>query len=191
MMNKHLVRCLLAIACTVGMDDVLLTSFAPHWAQNAALAEHAHVAPKGQVILTVSGILDHDGQPSTIMFDLPTLQALPQVQFETNTMWTDGVQKFQGFDLRLFLESLNVTSGTLIATAINDYRIEIPIAEIEQGGPMIAYLRNGQPMAVRDKGPLWLVYPYDQFAKYRTEVVFSRSIWQLNRLEISPPPPNG
>jgi hypothetical protein len=41
-------------------------------------------------------------------------------------------------------------------------------------------------MSVRDKGPLWLVYPYDSAAKYQSEVVFSRSIWQLNRLEIAP-----
>ena len=42
----------------------------------------------------------------------------------------------------------------------------------------------GAPMSVRDKGPLWIVYPYDQNTDYQSEVVFSRSIWQLNRITI-------
>ncbi len=141
--------------------------------------------PKGEVVLTVNQEID--GQQQVLAyFDLPALQALPIASFETTTMWTDGLQKFEGVDLKIFLDSLGVATGTLIATAVNDYRIEIPVAEIEQGGPMIAYHVNGSPMSVRDKGPLWIVYPYDANPKYQTEVVFSRSIWQMNRLEVAP-----
>jgi len=39
-------------------------------------------------------------------------------------------------------------------------------------------------MSVREKGPLWVIYPYDSDAKFRTEVIYSRSIWQLDRLAI-------
>jgi hypothetical protein len=42
---------------------------------------------------------------------------------------------------------------------------------------------DGKTMSVRDKGPLWIIYPYDSSADYRTEVVYSRSIWQLDRIE--------
>jgi len=37
---------------------------------------------------------------------------------------------------------------------------------------------------LREKGPLWVIYPYDSDAKFRTEVIYSRSIWQLDRLAI-------
>ncbi len=53
-----------------------------------------------------------------------------------------------------------------------------------EGGPIIAYLLNGEEMSIRDKGPLWVIYPFDSDADFRSEVVFSRSIWQLDRLEI-------
>jgi hypothetical protein len=43
---------------------------------------------------------------------------------------------------------------------------------------------DGNAMSVRDKGPLWVIYPYDSDAAYRTEVIYSRSIWQLDRLEV-------
>jgi len=157
---------------------------APAPEPNAARA--AAPAPTGAVILTITGAADAAGQPIDAGFDLASLQALPVVEFETTTMWTEGVQKFQGVALKTLLDQVNVTSGLLIATAINDYRIEIPIAEISDSAPIIAYALNGAPMSVRDKGPLWVVYPYDSNPDFQTEVVFSRSIWQLNRLEIAP-----
>ncbi|RYH00603.1 oxidoreductase, partial [Salipiger sp. IMCC34102] len=40
-------------------------------------------------------------------------------------------------------------------------------------------------MQVRDKGPLWIVYPYDDTPEYRSEVIYSRSIWQLDRIEVA------
>ena len=44
---------------------------------------------------------------------------------------------------------------------------------------------NGEIMSLRDKGPLWVIYPYDQNAAYRSEVTYSRSIWQLDRIEVT------
>lgn len=148
-------------------------------------APMAH-ADTGEVILTVSGGPDANGQSIDATYTLAQLQALPKTSFTTTTMWTEGEQSFEGVELRSFLEALNVTEGRLIAAAINDYRIEMPISDVRAGGPIIAYLNNGQEMSVRDKGPLWIVYPYDSAPEYQSEVVFSRSIWQLNRIEIAP-----
>ena len=41
-------------------------------------------------------------------------------------------------------------------------------------------------MTVRDKGPFWIIYPFDSNPDYQSEVIYSRSIWQLNRLEVLP-----
>ena len=137
-------------------------------------------------ILTISGGPDASGKPIDITYDLAALQAMPKSGFETTTMWTEGMQSFEGVSLHSLLDMLDVTSGTVLASAVNDYRIEIPIAEITPDAPIIAYMHNREEMSVRDKGPLWIVYPYDSNPKYQSEVVFSRSIWQLNRIEIAP-----
>jgi len=84
------------------------------------------------------------------------------------------------------LKHFNITSGTLLARAVNDYTVEIPVSEIEEGGPMIAFEANGAAMPLRDKGPFWLVYPYDLDERYRSEKVYSRSIWQLVSIEVVP-----
>jgi hypothetical protein len=54
----------------------------------------------------------------------------------------------------------------LRAKAINDYAIDIPLSDAVQGGPIVAYRLDGDTMSVRDKGPLWIVYPYDANADY-------------------------
>jgi hypothetical protein len=40
-------------------------------------------------------------------------------------------------------------------------------------------------MSVRDKGPLWLIYPYDSKAEYQSETIYSRSIWQLVKIDLT------
>ena len=72
----------------------------------------------------------------------------------------------------------------LRARAINDYYVDIPVSDAIEGGPIIAYKMNGDVMLVRNKGPLWVVYPYDENPEYRSEVIYSRSIWQLDRIEV-------
>lgn len=141
-------------------------------------------APTGEVLLTVTGEIQVKNQGDTAVFDAEMLKALGEVTFETSTPWTEGAQTFTGVSLHRLMEKLGVTEGSLKATAVNDYAIDIPVSDAVEGGPIIAYLQNGEPMSVREKGPLWVVYPYDLKAEYQTEVTFSRSIWQLVRLDV-------
>ena len=139
--------------------------------------------PEGEILLTVSGNVTVKNTPNGAEFDLALLRQFEPTRIETTTIWTEGVQVFEGVSLATLVDALGVQGETLRATAINDYAVEIPLSDAEQGGPILAYLLNGKKMSVRDKGPLWLIYPYDKESKFRTEVIYSRSIWQLNRLE--------
>ncbi|MEC8574513.1 MAG: oxidoreductase, partial [Pseudomonadota bacterium] len=40
-------------------------------------------------------------------------------------------------------------------------------------------------MSLRDKGPLWIVYPFDSDPAYQTEAIYSRSIWQLEEITVT------
>lgn len=88
--------------------------------------------------------------------------------------------------LATLLKAVGADGAMLRASAINDYAVEIPVEDAVEGGPIVAYLLNGEPMSVRDKGPLWIVYPFDSAPEYQTEQVYSRSIWQLDRIEVQP-----
>ncbi|WP_394152898.1 oxidoreductase [Loktanella salsilacus] len=149
----------------------------------AALAQDM-AAPQGDVLLTVTGDIEVTNVGETLQLDREQLAALDMSSFDTTTIWSDGVHTFAGTSLAAIVDFLNVTDGTILATAINDYTVEIPVSDAVEGGPIIATLMDGEEMSVRDKGPLWIVYPYDSRNDYRSEVVYSRSIWQLDRIEV-------
>lgn len=141
-------------------------------------------SPQGSILLTVTGDIAVTNSGDSAQFDLEMLKALGTIEYQTETLWTTGTVTFNGPALSSLLDRLGVSSGTIRAQAINDYAIEIPVADIETEAPMIAYAMNGENMSRREKGPLWVIYPYDSDAKYRSEVVYSRSIWQLDRIEV-------
>ncbi len=151
--------------------------FSPVWSVDLTMT--------GDPILTVSGKIHGQDTAKKIQFDLAALEAMGQTEFQTTTIWTDGVLTFVGVSLDVLVDRFDVQGGTILASAINDYVVQIPVSDAVPDGPILAYRVNGKEMSVRDKGPLWLVYPYDTHAKYRTEVVYSRSIWQLDRLEFA------
>lgn len=140
--------------------------------------------PEDTVVLTVSGAITTTNVDDTAQFDVEMLTKIDTTMIETTTIWTDGKQTFEGVSLDVLLAQLGVSEGTILATAINDYTVEIPVSDAVPGGPIIAYQMNGNAMSVRDKGPLWVVYPYDSSTDYQSEVIYARSIWQLDRLEI-------
>lgn len=138
--------------------------------------------PSDTIVLTVSGEISEHNQNDTAVFDINMLSELPATEFTTSTIWTEGDVQFTGVSLDVLLEQVGGTGSTMFATAINDYAVEIPVSDAQAGGPIVAYLMDGQPMSVRDKGPLWIVYPYDSNAEYQSEIIYSRSIWQLDRI---------
>lgn len=140
--------------------------------------------PNRDVILTVTGAVQSLDEAQKLEFDLDALSALGFETVETTTIWTDGVQTFEGVSLKTLMDTLGLEDGTLLATAINDYTVEVPVSDAVENGPIIAVRLNGETMSVRDKGPLWIIYPYDSSPDYRTEVIYSRSIWQLDRIEV-------
>lgn len=145
-------------------------------------------APTGDVVLTVTGDIGATNGDGAARFDRPMLEAMGGETVTTSTLWTEGVPSFTGVSLHTLLDRLGVVDGTLVATALNDYAVEIPVSDAVEGGPIIAYAMDGQPMSVRDKGPLWIIYPFDADPSYRTEVIYSRSIWQVDRIEVEAAP---
>ncbi|QFT94001.1 Oxidoreductase molybdopterin binding domain protein [Roseovarius sp. THAF9] len=140
--------------------------------------------PEGRVLLTVSGDIEmtNDGEAAT--FDLEMLRALGESEIKTDTIWTPGDHVFTGVRLKTLLDHLGAEGSTIEATAINDYSVTIPMSDATEGGPIVAYAMDGKELSRRDKGPLWVIYPFSSSSDYRTEVIYSRSIWQLDRITI-------
>ncbi len=124
----------------------------------------------------------HDG--SEVTLTLEELDALEQVEFSTTTIWTDGNVDFSGVSVWTVLGHADAAGETLKMVALNDYSIEMPVKDLDEAAPIIATRMNGETMSVRDKGPFWVIYPFDLDPGYATETNHSRSVWQLSRLVL-------
>ena len=67
---------------------------------------------------------------------------------------------------------------------MNDYTTEIQMEDFTKHHAILALKRNGEYMPVRDKGPLFVVYPYDSDPELKSQTYYSRSAWQVARLVV-------
>ena len=83
------------------------------------------------------------------------------------------------------MQTVRADGETAVAASLNDYETRIPIADFTRFGVLLALKRNGEYMPVREKGPLFIVYPYDSEPELRSQKYYSRSAWQLARLVVT------
>jgi hypothetical protein len=140
--------------------------------------------PADKPILTVSGKIGAASADGTVQFDRAALEALGTVAIETNTPWYKGPVKFEGVPLEKLMASVGATGDRVVAVALNDYSSEIPIEDFAKYKAILALKRDGEYMPVRDKGPLFIVYPYDANPELRSQKFYSRSVWQVARLVV-------
>ena len=145
------------------------------------LGLHDPAQAQSVTTLQITGVAE---QAEPLALELEDLDAMPQVSFTTSTIWTDGLVTFSGVSLKALLADMSAQGGTVEMVALNDYKVEMPMDRLEDGAPILATRIDGETMSVRNKGPYWIVFPYDADAKYQTETTYAWSIWQLNRLNV-------
>lgn len=119
-----------------------------------------------------------------IAFSDSALLELPQIEYATSTIWTDGILTFRGPTLDAVLAAAGAGPGDLELIAANNYRVILPREMIESGAPIIANRIDGNPFSIREKGPLWAIFPYDSDERYQTEEIYALSVWQLVGIRV-------
>ena len=158
---------LLWLACAVGMAAL------PALAETPA----AGSAEGGEIVLKVQ---NSAGEVTT--FDLAALDALPQQDVTTTTIWTEGRKTFTGPSLAAVLEAAGVEGPEVMATAANGYQTKVNVDQLDAQVPVVASRIDGETFSRREKGPLWVIFPYDLDERYRTPLAYEQSIWQLVEL---------
>ena len=141
-------------------------------------------APKGPVVLQVSGLIEARNQGPVAALDMRALQALPQKSFTTQTPWDKKPVTFKGPLLRDVLQLVKAKGQHLRAVALNDYRVRLPVTDAREHDVVVALQMNGQAIPVRTKGPLFIVYPFDANKSLQHKTYYERSIWQLKAIEV-------
>lgn len=113
------------------------------------------------------------------------LMAMPQVTIRTSTEFTDGVIAFSGPLARDVIARAGVGKATTAhLVAANDYAVDIPIADFFDYDVVLALVADGKRLTMRDKGPIWVVYPFDDHKALNDPIYNARSIWQLTTVEL-------
>lgn len=150
----------------------------------AACSVQALEPPTGRVVLTIEGAITQTNQGPQAQFDMKMLEKLPQHSFSTQTPWYPSPVTFTGPLLRDVLAAVGAKGTKITAVALNDYKTEIPADDAKRHDVIVARLMNNRPMPIREKGPLFIVYPFDTKAELRSELYYNRAAWQLNALQI-------
>jgi hypothetical protein len=145
----------------------------------------ALAAPTQKPILTISGKINVRNQGDTAQFDRAMLESLGMTSFETTTPWYQGTARFDGVRMDHLMETVGAFGERVLAYALNDYSTELPISDFRKYNVLLALKRDGAYMPVRDKGPLFIIYPFDSDPELKHQRFYSRSAWQLARLTVS------
>lgn len=154
-----------------------------HLAIAASIALGAFATSPEPVLANTVLKVTPTAEARVIELDMESLRRMPHETITTTTIWTEGEIAFTGVSLFTLVNEMGLNAAELSFVALNDYAVTIPLSDAVAGGPIIAYEMDGKPMSVRDKGPLWVIYPFDSKPVYQAEKYYSRSIWQLHRVE--------
>jgi hypothetical protein len=149
-----------------------------------AKAAHSTAPSSGKPVLIISGRINAPSVTESVTFDMAALESVGMDGFETSTPWYTGPVRFDGVRMSRLMQKVGATGDKITAVALNDYTTELPISDFERYGVILATKRDGAYMPVRDKGPLFIVYPYDSALELKAQKYYSRSAWQVTRLVV-------
>lgn len=146
-------------------------------------------APRGEVLLTVSGAIGRGNAQDAAgrleaRFDRAMLEQIGFTEVNTATPWHSGAMRFEGVLLRAVLGMVEAHGNNLLASAHNEYSATLPASDAMRYNVILAMKLNGEIMTLRDKGPLFIIYPFDSDKSLQTDMTYIRSVWQLRRIDV-------
>jgi hypothetical protein len=169
-------RHLLSLACVLALH-ALAMPITLAWAAASTPGEDG-------VILSVTGAISGAEGPGRIDFDLNALEQLGLTKLKTWTPWDRGRRRVRGRLGTAAHAGRRRSRYEVEARALNDYEEVIPIDDFHRYDVLLAVRMNGRLMRTRDKGPIWIVYPWSDHPELDDFATREKSAWQLNALHV-------
>jgi len=173
-----------SLRARVGLVLFMLGLATLGWPSQASEGDGSLPPASGPVILTVTGSIARTNAPGRAEFDRAMLEALGVEVLATGSSWTDGVQRFEGVRASKVLAAVGAEGSAVRATALNDYIAEIPIETLQDYPVLLALRQNGATLTARDKGPIWIVFPRDDYPSLDDPRIDLQWVWQLRTIDV-------
>ncbi|TDV07838.1 molybdopterin-dependent oxidoreductase [Paraburkholderia caballeronis] len=117
-------------------------------------------------------------------FDDAQLQKLPVHQISTSTTWTPR-STFEGPLLSDVLKTVGAYGKRVEIHTLDDYTCIVPVSDADRYGVLLAYRMNGRGLEVSDFGPLFLIYPRDDYPQELEGAAGdAKFAWQITSLTV-------
>lgn len=150
----------------------------------AALQAAPASAADEPVVLRIDGSI---ASAAPVQLTRPDLEAIGMRDVVTVTPWNDEPTTYSGPLIRDVLAHVEAKGERIIAVALNNYQVEFPVSDAYDYDVILAVRVNGEPIGVRERGPVRVIYPWSDREELRSEIYYSRAIWQLSGLTVGGP----
>jgi hypothetical protein len=118
-------------------------------------------APKGEVVLTVTGDIGAANKGSRLELDLASLEQMRRVRLEAAEPFLKRRVMFEGVLLSDLLAMAGVpdSASKISVTALDDYKVEFKLADVRSSQMLLATRADGKHMPVDRSGPIRIVFP--------------------------------
>jgi len=168
---------------------LLLRTGAALMALGGARGVQAMAMPQDHGAPVLAVLRSREGAPASLLghMTLADLARLPQRELATELppyFTPGGILTWRGPLLADVLAAHGALSPYAIrVSSLNGYAADIPDTDLRRFTPLLAWQRDGRPMSIRQRGPLILMYPYDQYPELGEDMRYlNRMVWQVDRV---------
>ena len=141
-------------------------------------------APTGAATLTMTGRIAATNAATGVELDLATIERMGLIRYTVRDPWLEQDLEFTGVLVTDLLAAVGAASDatSLKITALDDYQVDISLADLKRWPIMLATQTGGAPMSIEDKGPTRIVFPADpgiDTVRYK-----DFWIWQIKTIEV-------
>jgi len=140
-------------------------------------------ALEGKALVTISGRIAATNGDGTLRLDQQQLHRLGLRELSVNDPWAKQRIDIQGTWLRDLVALARPDTGatTLHMTALDDYQIDIPLADVRSQSIFLATRTgDGAALPVEEGGPTRVVFTDDLAPKYSPDLW----IWNIQTIEV-------
>jgi hypothetical protein len=118
-------------------------------------------APKGEVVLTVTGDIGTANKGKKLELDLASLEKMRRVRVEAAEPFLKRRVTFEGVLLSDLLDVAGVpdSASKVSLTALDDYKVDFTVSDVRSSQMLLATKADGKHMPVDRSGPIRIVFP--------------------------------
>ena len=140
-------------------------------------------APKGEVVLTVTGAIGVHNRGRRLELDLASLERMRRVRLEAAEPFLKRRVTFEGVLLSDLLNVAGVSESAskVSLTALDDYKVDFTLADVRSSQMLLATRADGRHMPVDRSGPIRIVFP-DSSTLGRNPDLW---IWSVSSMKVT------